>query len=277
MVDVVKASTIRYPSSGRFDVERQPAPMKISFLTLGLSALLVSAAGAVGFPSTVSDGVGLTFNTLCLPISTCSSRPAASSFERMCIGRRLSLFRDNTTFLLPTFSTPRVRRGIHRSMTLCYGNGLYGTDPTTQTWRDGFTNFAAAAAAHYVGQDDIYEIWNEPNGGYSTPNLSDVSTYMALVKSVVPAMRAADPTCKILGPSLSDLTSTNINWLKSCIDQGLLNYVDAISVHPYRSTNPENGGGRLHVHSQSNDGSRKNRAAGVYRVGLLHGYYDGHC
>ena len=229
-------------------------------------------------PSTVTDGVGVVLNAASAPYDYDMFQQAGGKMARQDLyWDQVEPYQGQYNF---TYSDgilgELTSRGIHRSATLCYGNTLYGTDPTTQAWRNGFTNFAAAVAAHYAGQENIFEIWNEPNAGYTTPNLSDASTYMTLIKSVVPAMRAADPTCKILGPSLSDLTSTNINWLKSCIDQGLLNYVDAISVHPYRSTNPENGGGRLCVHSQSDDGSRKNRAAGVYRVGLLHGHYDGY-
>ena len=65
------------------------------------------------------------------------------------------------------------------------------------------------------------------------------STYTALVKKAAPAIRAADSTAAILGPALSCTNSTAQNWLQSCFTDGLLNYVDAVSVHPYSASTPE--------------------------------------
>jgi hypothetical protein len=210
-------------------------------LTLVLLVPWDSEVGAVEFPTTVTGGVGVALNSATAPYDHNLFQQAGGKMVRQDLyWDQVETVRGqyNFTYLDGTLGE-LTSRGIHRSGTLCYGNKLYGTDPTKPTWRDGFTKFAAAVAAHYAGRDNIFEIWNEPNGGFTTPNLSDVNQYMALVKSAAPAMRAADPTCKIVGPSLSDLTSGNINWLKRCMDMGLLNYVDAISVHPYRATNPE--------------------------------------
>ena len=65
------------------------------------------------------------------------------------------------------------------------------------------------------------------------------STYTALVKKASPAIRAADPTAAILAPALSNTDSTARTWLQSCFQDGLLNYVDAVSVHPYSASTPE--------------------------------------
>lgn len=125
-------------------------------------------------------------------------------------------------------------RGVRILFILDYGNSLYGTNPASATWRQGFANYAAAAAAHYAGRDVIFELWNEPeNFPLVQPGMSNPYTYMQLANQVVPAMRAADPDCKILAPGgVSD------GFLIVCIQQGLLDLVDAISVHRY-SPNPE--------------------------------------
>ena len=108
-------------------------------------------------------------------------------------------------------------------------------------WRQDYTNFAAAAAANFKGQGNLYELWNEPNGQADGSQIVD--NYMAFVQQVAPAIRAADPTAPILGPAinLNNTSSEGVsgtNWLTGCLQQGLLNYVDAVSLHPY--ANPPN-------------------------------------
>jgi arabinogalactan endo-1,4-beta-galactosidase len=116
--------------------------------------------------------------------------------------------------------------------------------PTVDAWRQAYANFAAAAVDNFQGRNCLYEIWNEPDqlpswpGGASNGNMSQRATqYTALVQQAVPAMRQADPTCTIMGASLSSISYTD--FIRPCLDQGLLDYVDAVSVHPYRNTNPE--------------------------------------
>ena len=46
-----------------------------------------------------------------------------------------------------------------------------------------------------------------------------------------------DPNCTIVAPALSSASYTG--FLTHCLNEGLLNYVDAVSLHPYRTTNPE--------------------------------------
>ena len=61
---------------------------------------------------------------------------------------------------------------------------------------------------------------------------------MAMVQQAVPAM-AADTIkgdCTIVGPACG---GSDYSWMQSCIQGGLLNLVDAVSVHPYTSQNPE--------------------------------------
>lgn len=110
----------------------------------------------------------------------------------------------------------------------------YGTDPSSDAYQNGFAAFCAAAAARYKGKGVIFEIWNEPNvenGGNLSPD-----TYMALMKKAARAIRRADPEATIIGPATSTI---ELDYLTACFRLGLLDVVDAVSVHPYRSyTNP---------------------------------------
>ena len=122
---------------------------------------------------------------------------------------------------------------------LDYQNGLYCSDKSCQTdaERDAFANFASAAAARYAGKQILWEIWNEPNGNFWSPQPSD-EAYTKLVAVTAPRIKAADPTAIVLGPSMSRF-SGQWEWLENCFKRGLLNWIDAVTVHPYRNSAPE--------------------------------------
>ena len=130
-----------------------------------------------------------------------------------------------------------VSRGISVMFILDYSNPLYETNKSIQTdaGRAAFTNFAAAAARHFSGKGIIWEIWNEPNNPEFWQPQPDVNQYMALVKVTVPAIRKVDPSSVIIAPATSEIPLT---FLEACFSQGLLQLVDAVSIHPYRLTSP---------------------------------------
>jgi autotransporter-associated beta strand protein len=125
--------------------------------------------------------------------------------------------------------------GIRILGILDYGNSLYGTNANTETFLQGYTQFAAATAAHFQKDGIIWEIWNEPNTTL-WPGGANVTQYMALVTNAVPAIRQADTNATIIAPATSGIDT---NFLTGCFQQGLLNLVDAVSVHPYLMSPPE--------------------------------------
>ena len=143
-----------------------------------------------------------------------------------------------------TYSNAMAARGIRILWTLDYGNpSLYGSTPNS-TWDQAFANYAAAAVSHFAGHNNIYELYNEPNSGFWPTGSSNVNQYMALANVAIPAMRAADTNCTIVGPAVSNI---NTSFQSSCFNygnthpgkKGLLDLVDAVSCHPYRSSAPE--------------------------------------
>jgi hypothetical protein len=118
-----------------------------------------------------------------------------------------------------------------------YGNKLYGEKSlTTEEGRKGYAHWAATAADHFKGRGIIWEIYNEPNGDNFWYNHHDVQQYIAMALEAVKAIRAKTPDEIIIGPAL---TSVELAFLDECFKAGLLNYWDAVSVHPYRQTGPE--------------------------------------
>jgi hypothetical protein len=130
-----------------------------------------------------------------------------------------------------------AQRGIRPLFILDYGNPLYDNDmaPHTDEGRQAFARFAAAGAAKFKGRGVLWELWNEPNIFFWRPR-PNVNDYMALAKVALPAVRKADPNATIIAPATAGM---DMNFMERCFEQGLLELIDAVSVHPYRRQPPE--------------------------------------
>ncbi len=139
------------------------------------------------------------------------------------------------------------QHGLRAILILDYSNPLYepsvtATNPMTNLPHettgaprrpqsiDAFAAWAAAAARHFRGREVLWEIWNEPNIEFWSP-LPDVGQYTTLALATARAIRAVDPKAGIIGPATSEFPW---EFLESFFQSGILNYLDAVSVHPYR-------------------------------------------
>lgn len=139
-------------------------------------------------------------------------------------------------------------RDMESYVILNYTNALYipggqQYGPYTEAAREAFGNYAYAAAERYGDQIDFWEIWNEPNiEPFWTPAPGRESTavraldYTLLVKEAASRVREADPEAFIIGGVTSEIP---LEYLGHCIERGLLDHIDALSVHPYRLQAPE--------------------------------------
>lgn len=140
------------------------------------------------------------------------------------------------------------KRGIRALFILDYSHHLYeeavtsphpitgATHRTTASPQHpdsiaAFARWAAAAAKHFHGRHIIWEIWNEPNGHFWAPK-PDAQQYSELAIAAAKAIRGAEPQATIVGPA-----SSGFPWeyLETFLKSGVLEYLDAISVHPYRN------------------------------------------
>jgi len=128
--------------------------------------------------------------------------------------------------------------GIRLLYILDYSNELYESDRSvrTEAGRKGFADFAAAAAKRYAGKGILWEIWNEPNLKHFWSPQPSVDDYCKLVEAVAPRVKAADTSCQIVAGATSQIP---LDWFEECFKKGLLEWVDVLSVHPYRSQPPE--------------------------------------
>lgn len=146
------------------------------------------------------------------------------------------------------------KRGIRALYILDYSNPLYeeqieSKDPITGKITksiaaphhpesvEAFAKWAAAAAVHFRGNDIIWEIWNEPNINFWRP-APDVAQYNRLAAATCKAIRKVVPEAIIIGPATSELP---VPFIESFLSSGIIEYIDAVSVHPYRrySMSPE--------------------------------------
>jgi hypothetical protein len=120
---------------------------------------------------------------------------------------------------------------------LDYSNGSYdhGLSPYSDEGRAAFAKWASASVDHFKGRGVIWEMYNEPNGGFWKPK-ADVDDYAKLALAVGKALRESAPEETYVGPAASTI---DFKFLERCFQAGCLEYWSAVSVHPYRQKDPE--------------------------------------
>lgn len=131
-----------------------------------------------------------------------------------------------------------AKRDIRLLYILDYSNPLYESDRSvrTQDGRDAYAAFAESAARRYAGHGILWEIWNEPNIKQFWSPQPSVKDYCRLVAAAAPRIRQADPSGMVVAGATSGI---DMKWLEACFQEGLLKWIDAVSVHPYRAQRPE--------------------------------------
>lgn len=131
-----------------------------------------------------------------------------------------------------------LKRGIYPLYILDYSNRLYEENNSVRTaeGREAFAKFAETAVKRYEGKPILWEIWNEPNISQFWKPEPNVDDYTALVESASSAIKKAVPSAIVIAPATSGIP---FDWLEACFKKGMLKYIDALSVHPYRPQAPE--------------------------------------
>lgn len=134
-----------------------------------------------------------------------------------------------------------IKKGIRPYYILDYSNKLYENkrEITTKKGQDAFIKYVDVASSRYKGKGIIWEIWNEPNLTDFWETQPNFKEYSQLVKRASKTIKKNDPTAIVVGPALAGITPDSLNWLEGIFKEGILDYIDALSVHPYRGSNPE--------------------------------------
>ncbi len=93
-------------------------------------------------------------------------------------------------------------------------------------------NFMSFLANRYEGKVEAYQVWNEPNLSWAWPSGPNAAQYAQMLRTVAPAIRAADPSAKVVfaGISRNDYHYVEDAY-KAMPDIG--NYFDVMATHPY--------------------------------------------
>jgi hypothetical protein len=134
--------------------------------------------------------------------------------------------------------------GVQPMFILDYGNENYANcteHPRSDECREAFTNYAMETVMHFRGRRILWELYNEPNGFWANwgefREESKVQ-YADLLNRFGKALRdnltIADEI--LVGPATSGI---DLDWIENVSSTGALQYLDGISVHPYRAEGPE--------------------------------------
>ncbi|MDX2065064.1 MAG: beta-galactosidase [Fimbriimonadaceae bacterium] len=129
--------------------------------------------------------------------------------------------------------------GIRPIFILSYGNDLYGAgSPRTASQIEAFVQYVRQGVRRYQRQGVVWEMWNEPNITFWKPR-PNVTEYIALNRAVGEMMRKEFPGEWYVGPAVSEV---DLPFIESCLVGGTAKYWDALTVHPYRTMEPETAG-----------------------------------
>lgn len=132
---------------------------------------------------------------------------------------------------------------------LDYGNSNYnnGGYPTRDQDIKAFADYAKWIATRYKGKVRFYEVWNEWTVGTGMKGKGDIPSsevYLKLVKQTNIAIKSVDPTAKILAGSMNPISPngrrlgiSDTVWFNQLINEGILDYIDGITIHPYSFLN----------------------------------------
>jgi hypothetical protein len=126
-----------------------------------------------------------------------------------------------------------VTSGIQPLLILAYGHPRYGGDkPTSADAVNAFTRYAAFVVSHFKGKVRLYDLWNEWNTHTGKTRPGSAEDYVQLAASVYKAVKAVDPSVRLLSGGISDL-GLGKGWIERFLELGGHKWVDGISIHPY--------------------------------------------
>ncbi|MFD0462849.1 family 1 glycosylhydrolase [Microvirga aerilata] len=102
-----------------------------------------------------------------------------------------------------------------------------------------YANFAKAAAEHFAGKVQHWQIWNEPNLRLYWHVQPDASDYTKTLKAANTAIKGADPSAFVISGGLSPAPETAgdhvgaVAFLDQMYANGARGSFDAVGYHPY--------------------------------------------
>ncbi|MCU6711917.1 DNRLRE domain-containing protein [Paenibacillus sp. J5C_2022] len=127
--------------------------------------------------------------------------------------------------------------GLNMLFVSGFNNPYYDNNatPYTDDGREGFANYVEAYIEQYSDQLIAAEAYNEFNGGFgkrgNSPANSQPEYYYKLLKKTYETVKAQHPDFPVIGIVASE---DAMDWIEEVFKLGGLQYMDAVSIHPYR-------------------------------------------
>lgn len=134
--------------------------------------------------------------------------------------------------------------GLKPFIILDYTHPFYdqNSTPYTDQGRQGFADYGKALLNLYGDQIPWVEVYNEFNGGFGDrgngPADSRPDYYFQLLKKTYETVKAARPDVTVVGMATA---GTPLSWMEEVFKLGGLQYMDAVSIHPYQSQRSPDG------------------------------------
>jgi hypothetical protein len=229
-----------------FSILHSPPSIFFIFLAVLLSVIVVFSPAVIGAESlpgpAIPDGFGINIHFTGLPRDLKMIADAGFKFIRMdLVWSRIEKTKGVYNFKGSGYDSLTLgceELGIRVLYILDYSNELYESDRSvrTEAGRKAFADFAEAAAKRYAGKGILWEIWNEANIKQFWSPQPSMDDYCKLVEAAASRIRNADPSGQVVAGATSQIP---LEWFEDCFKNGLLNWIDVLSVHPYRSQPPE--------------------------------------
>jgi hypothetical protein len=229
-----------------FSILHSPPSIFFIFLAVLLSVIVAFSPAVIGAESlpgpAIPDGFGVNIHFTGLPRDLKMIADAGFKFIRMdLVWSRIEKTKGIYDFKGSGYDSLTLgceELGIRVLYILDYSNELYESDRSvrTEAGRKAFADFAETAAKRYAGKGILWEIWNEANIKQFWSPQPSMDDYCKLVEAAASRIRNADPSGQVVAGATSQIP---LEWFEDCFKNGLLNWIDVLSVHPYRSQPPE--------------------------------------
>lgn len=123
--------------------------------------------------------------------------------------------------------------GVHPFIIFDYTNPNYddGQAPHTPDGWQGFARYSVELVKRYGDVCRHWEVYNEPNIGFWAGRQPNPDEYFGLLKTTYEAVKQADPDCTVVGVCTA---GTDLRYIERVLELGGAQYMDALSIHPYR-------------------------------------------
>lgn len=150
------------------------------------------------------------------------------------------VFKFPATF--DSYMNALAQENISPLVVLSFENHNYdgGQTPYTTEGFNAYARYAVQVLRRYGSRVKAVEIWNEYNGTFNRGPASQdrPATYLKMLKVAYAAIKAERPDVTVLAGATAGVPYP---YWESLLKGGVLNYCDALSIHPYRFTSRPEG------------------------------------